>query len=95
MKAVGHLLWMLAIITLPFAIFQVIGPLKQFGGWFSDAVDPNVKFLHPSGSQIFFDACRQMTISLELLSVPLVLWVIGNMAVRADSRNEGQKNISN
>lgn len=76
MTATKILLRYLAIATILPAIIQTLGPLKHFFQWLNVLLSPGFSYANPSTLEVGSDACRELTQSLALLSVPLVLWII-------------------
>ena len=81
MKLVAVALRVMAVVMIVPAVFQFFGPLNQFWEWLS-VVANHGSFTNPSTADVFFDACRQLTVGFALLSLPLVLWIVAGSVPR-------------
>ena len=79
MKLIRRLLVAIAIASAFPAVVQVLGPLGEFFGWLKVLLTPGMSYDQPTTLQVGSEACRQLTISLALLAVPLVLWLIARV----------------
>ncbi len=81
MKTAIVLLRGLAIVMLPFALLQAIVSALRFLDWLVFATGiGGVHFVNPPTPEMIIEVSRQMTYGLVLLGVPLVFWVIADIA---------------
>jgi hypothetical protein len=88
MMAVAVILRALALLMLPFILFQLVDPFGDLAEWFRKAVDPNITMIDPSGAARLFQASREIAIVLAWLSLPPLLWLAADVAA-GRSRSRG------
>lgn len=77
MRLNAFVLRLIAVVMVPFAICQTFGPLWLFGRSLSLAFGT---IRSGDAGTMFLEETRELTISLALLSVPLVLWRLADVA---------------